>query len=744
MKTLIRFLVLVLIVATTASAQWRQVLTRSFPDFNGVSFVNANTGWAVGSAGAIYKTVNGGQAWTPMTSGVTASLGCVFFVDANKGFVGTTNRTLLMTTDGGTTWTSTSVAAIGEATSTIRSIKFFNATTGLIFAAKSDTARIVKTTDGGATWTSAWVYKFASGEDLLDMSVNGTNGVLVGKPYNVIFYTNNSGTTWTRATTPSPIVDPVSGITYTRSDLWASAMPSPTVAYATGWGSSAAGLQPTVYFKSTDGGATWAYMLQQVANRTYKNAYGLYFKDAQNGLCVGAGGMLSKTTDGGVNWVPQPLACGSTLNACVGALDFAVSVGGDGAILRTTDFGNSNSLVTPILSASNTLAMQFTSANVGYAAGFNGVFLKTTDGGKNWKSSYVSANNSTQSIQDLMFINDQVGYVCCSYRLVAKTTDGGSTWSALIPDTTFVTSAVYGVWFSDVNNGWAVGQTRPATTTFDIIYKTTNGGATWSTQSNIATRDLRDVTFRGSKGVAVGNALKILYSTDSGTTWAAATIATLPANILSTTNLRRVAFVDANNLVAVGGKAILRSTNAGANWALVDSANTDLYDVKFNSSGTLGYTVGNLYCLKSTNGGTSWTNVIDTSVTHTTSIYSCAIDPNNNVWMGAASSTIFTTASLTSVERVNDVVPGSFQLSQNYPNPFNPTTTIEYQLSANSVVTLKVYDLLGREISTLIDGYQTAGTYLCKFDAKALASGVYIYELRQGAVSLRKSMLLLK
>jgi photosystem II stability/assembly factor-like uncharacterized protein len=744
MKTSFRFLVLVLIVASTASAQWRQVVTRSFPDFNAAYFVNATTGWVVGSGGAMYKTVNGGLNWTPMTSGVLTSLSCVHFLDANVGVVGTTNRTVLVTANGGTTWTTEIMTPILETTSTIRVVKFFNSTTGLMLAAKSDTARIIKTTDGGATWTSVWVYKFASGEDFLDMSINGTNAIIVGKPYTTIYYSTNSGSTWTKATTPSPIVDPVNGITYTRSDLWASAMPTPTVAYATGWGSSAAGLQPTVYFKSTDGGATWTYSLQQVTNRTYKNAYGLVFKDAQNGLCVGAGGMMSKTTDGGINWVPLNIACGSTLNGGAGIGDFAVAVGSDGVILRTLTFGTSGSQVTPILSASNLPSIQFTSAKVGYAAGFNGVFLKTTDGGKNWASNYVSANGSTQSIQDMMFINDQVGYVSCSYRLLAKTTDGGNSWSALIPDTTFVTSAIYGVWFSDVNNGWAVGQAKPGTTTFDIIYKTTDGGATWSTQTNIATKDLRDVSFKGANGVAVGNGLKIVYSTNSGTSWNPATIATLPSNIVSTTNLRRVAFVDATTLVAVGGKAILRSTNAGANWTLVDSANTDLYDVKFNSTGLLGYAVGNLYCLKTTNGGTSWTNIIDTSVTHTTSIYSCAIDLGNNIWIGAASSTIFTTAPVTSVERTSDAIPSSFSLDQNYPNPFNPSTTISYQLSAHSFVTLKVYDLLGREISTLVDSYQTAGTYVCKFDVKGLASGAYIYELKQGALSHRKSMLLLK
>jgi hypothetical protein len=79
-------------------------------------------------------------------------------------------------------------------------------------------------------------------------------------------------------------------------------------------------------------------------------------------------------------------------------------------------------------------------------------------------------------------------------------------------------------------------------------------------------------------------------------------------------------------------------------------------------------------------------------------------------------------------------VPLLFELEQNYPNPFNPTTTIEYRLSAGSDVTLKVYDLLGREVRTLVSERQNSGNHSVTFNAQNLSSGVYFYTLRASGI----------
>lgn len=96
----------------------------------------------------------------------------------------------------------------------------------------------------------------------------------------------------------------------------------------------------------------------------------------------------------------------------------------------------------------------------------------------------------------------------------------------------------------------------------------------------------------------------------------------------------------------------------------------------------------------------------------------------------------------TSVIQVGTELPNRFTLQQNYPNPFNPSTVIRFQLPGSGFVTLKVYNLLGQEVATLVNGFQNRGTYEVTFDASSLASGVYVYRLSTGeSVQIRKMVL---
>lgn len=87
--------------------------------------------------------------------------------------------------------------------------------------------------------------------------------------------------------------------------------------------------------------------------------------------------------------------------------------------------------------------------------------------------------------------------------------------------------------------------------------------------------------------------------------------------------------------------------------------------------------------------------------------------------------------------------PYVFSLSQNYPNPFNPNTTIEYQIPNNEFVSLKVFDVLGKEVKIMLNEFKNAGKYSIVFDASQLSSGLYFYRLQAGShVSINKMMLL--
>jgi hypothetical protein len=92
----------------------------------------------------------------------------------------------------------------------------------------------------------------------------------------------------------------------------------------------------------------------------------------------------------------------------------------------------------------------------------------------------------------------------------------------------------------------------------------------------------------------------------------------------------------------------------------------------------------------------------------------------------------------------NNTVPVSFDLHQNYPNPFNPSTKISYQIARTEFVSLNVFDIAGREVSTLVNGLQGAGEYSINYDASALSGGVYFYKLVTKDFSSVRKMILVR
>jgi hypothetical protein len=103
-----------------------------------------------------------------------------------------------------------------------------------------------------------------------------------------------------------------------------------------------------------------------------------------------------------------------------------------------------------------------------------------------------------------------------------------------------------------------------------------------------------------------------------------------------------------------------------------------------------------------------------------------------------------TTASATGIAEEKGAVPTEMKLQQNYPNPFNPSTNIEYRISKSGIVTLKVFDVLGREVVTLVNAELQPGVYQATFDGAHLASGVYLYQLRAGDFVQTRRMALAK
>ena len=123
-----------------------------------------------------------------------------------------------------------------------------------------------------------------------------------------------------------------------------------------------------------------------------------------------------------------------------------------------------------------------------------------------------------------------------------------------------------------------------------------------------------------------------------------------------------------------------------------------------------------------------------------------AIGPAGNSDNAQQAGFWYTTFELvTSVEQIeDDLLPTEFRLEQNYPNPFNPSTTIQFAVPKNSHVTINIYDILGREVATLIDDEYQPGRYKVVFEAGQIASGLYVYRIQAGDFLQTRKLMLLK
>jgi len=372
-------------------------------------------------------------------------------------------------------------------------------------------------------------------------------------------------------------------------------------------------------------------------------------------------------------------------------------VGEEGKILNTTNSGTTWSEINcPVIY--NLYNVHFINADTGWVGGDNNSITEimgTTDRGLSWELKTLSSA-SDYGNYDIEFIYGDPsepprGFVSAGLSLVWKTDDYGENWVS----TGFGSCGannLQSICFIDKDEGWFVGE--PSATSEVSIVHTTDGGQTYEIQINPTDPDIKlnCVSFATSqRGVAVGLAGTILYTSDGGQNW--------EIRPYSSNRWQSVFLTQSGNAWAVGANGnIAYSTDWGYTWTAQQSGVTcELWEVFFVNDDE-GWIVG---------GGVGLPGVI----LHTTN------------------------GGLTFVED-EEQFPLEFSLSQNYPNPFNPATTIKYQISELSFITLKVYDVLGNEVTTLVNEELPAGEYEVEFSINnlQLTSGVYFYQLQDSEV----------
>ncbi len=337
-----------------------------------------------------------------------------------------------------------------------------------------------------------------------------------------------------------------------------------------------------------------------------------------------------------------------------------------------------------------------------------GVLYHTIDGGENWSLVQNIPEPRPQGICGISVVNDSVVYASGRYNgppRVIKTTDRGITWTSM--DLSAYAGALVDCYFFSPDSGFVVGSSNADYHSgYALVLFTSDGGDTWSIQHygsrlgelcwkiQFRTRTTGYVSIeKFSQGPTY-----YLKSTDGGITWSDQLFQN------SAYDVQGIGFIS-DSMGWLGGWMgdTYETTDAGASWHLAGFGNI-INRFRFLSD-TLAYAVGSTvykYSIDSV-GGTVWVN-----------------------------------------ENQIQIIQGKFFLSPNYPNPFNPSTTIEFLIPTAEFVTLKVYDVLGNEVATLVNEEKPTGSYEINFDASELSSGIYFYKLQTGLFVETRKMILLK
>jgi len=478
-------------------------------------FVNGNIGWAIGTNGTILKTINGGDDWVLQSSTPNLNLSTMHFFDQNTGWVAG-DLTVMRTTNGGATWTTSNFSGLGVGF--VYDLTFMDESVGWMATQNG----LYKTIDGGISWvqsisrqaiasnipgsdnpddldyvnpldayptkisisspTTIWVLgrnyyfdlwydKALDNEGIIYFYSNGPQQI--GFRYSHLHFTNGS-TGWVSGrAVDNQNAHFINKVTFengvfnsnpqTHNSLSSVFFVDESNGWATG-GVSTFGHAGRI-LKTTNGGQTWEYQLGVDYGESFKD---IFFINQLTGWAVGPMGVIFKTTNGGSSWQSYDVGANTVfqkvffLNITTGWI-----TGFDGTIYKTTDGGNS--WINVYEGVHSLFEIYFSDANNGWATGSNGTLLKTNNGGNSW----VQINTPDDSGLFMGFANATTGWV--SHRFnnnqnLYKTTDGGQTWQT--QTLTNSTSGISSFHVFDENIAWLM-------TYSGELYHTLNGGHTW-------------------------------------------------------------------------------------------------------------------------------------------------------------------------------------------------------------------------------------------------------------------------
>ena len=703
------------------------------------SFVDANNGWAVGEAGTIARTTDGGTTWTyrsmpPFTgNGLTnyrpQQLQTVQFLNLNVGYTAGFNGAFLKTTDGGANWNYMNgpLGPLASGGKIIYNLYFFDINTGWAVgeAPNASSAFVYKTTDGGVTWAAATNVPIINntfwGMDFLNPSlgyITGANGKVIK--------TTDGGVTWTDVsltTTNYTVVGGAATLPKAQTYAGLQVLDANTIVISS--------LNNGCVLRTTNGGTSWYASGNQGYGIPQMSTWQMAKTGPGNDTLIIAGGQarVAKSVDRGLTWTTQQHYTSNTNQyntyyapvVVPGVPGKYVMFGQSGVINISNDGGNSwtnpyQSIGTyngtGITNAKPLVDIAFVNPNSGIAVGAHGTLVTTSDGGVTWVDHSIAAMSNISGTQDFIagvkFTSANSAYLVSGQGVIAKSSDLGVTWNYQID--LMGANGFTSMDFVGNNTGWASSYTG-------LVYKTIDG-SNWIPLPSFTTTQMNSIKFLdANNGYIVGNSGKIFHTINGGTSWTAQTSGI-------TTALTSVQFLDANNGFACGNTGkVLVTTDGGVTWTQRNSPLTGTLNKILFIDNSRGLILGNGGAAYFTpDAGISW----DPLYAPTLDVLSGAVFPagTNKIFVVGGASTgvhadIFSldiancTASIIAQPLNTSVCPGTIA-------NFNVTVTgalfptFQWQVSTNGGVTFtNIAGATASGYSFVTNGTEVGYQYRC-------------------------------
>ncbi|MFZ4620216.1 MAG: T9SS type A sorting domain-containing protein [Bacteroidota bacterium] len=764
---------------------------------------SSNVLWAGSASGGIWISRTGGagaDAWDYVNTGFNVlAVGTIAVNQSNSkeiyvgtgeisgyelGLVGTPGaRTtyglgIVKSTDKGKTWISTGLTWLFSQNRSVQKIVINPKNPRTIFAATSEGT--YRSLNSGGTFTRVDSTLMA-----MDVAINPTDTTILyiacgqrnTAPNPGLYRSTDGGSSFSKLTTGLPVSN------FGRTSI-AIAPSSPATVYISVASASTHSLLGL--YRSTNNGTAWELMN---SSTDYLNGQGWYnnvalvhpsnpavvytagldaYKSVNNGSTLTQKSYWYKSNEG----VIVPGGVEGTDNTYAHADHHAIIIdpkntnrmffGNDGGIFESTDGGetfigrNGGFITTQFYNG-------FANADTDSLIALGGLQDNGTvkyQGGMSWNKVYggdggwCAIHPTNPSIVFEEYVN----------LTIAKSTDGGVNWSSSFTPASSDTANFIAPFVISPSNGNILYAGA------EKIHKSTNAGGVWAATNggnalNSASASCLAVSFTNSDTVIAGTGrrqnplFELFYTTNGGTTWSKSASAIpnrFPTDLTFDPNDSRIAYA---TFSGYGSSHVFRSSDAGKTWSDISSNLPDLpvqsvcVDPLNSSDVYLGTDLG---VYRSVNSGATWETwfdgmpfamVLDVSVskkdhrlraaTFGNGVYQRKLRPKQTL----------------GVQLADRSVPTEYQLAQNYPNPFNPSTTIEYSIAEHLPglknlegvpVTIKMYDISGKEIATLVNEHKNAGLYSVRWDASRYSSGTYFVRMTAGEFSAVRKLTLIK